>query len=511
MFLTTGYTASIILHHPPATKQLIPGYRVFLKSSDIARSPKKHRTMPHGYLHSRTAIVRIITLIYYRRMKSITRLACRLSKILLTGCGWLLMLILLLVAWNLKDPHLLPYREYETAALLLLSVGGLFICLRQLRGIPRLLGMGLMAATLLLTMYGEGSFRYHKDLVLNHDLRAAQQLGQHFIVGYTTPDEIAPLARKGLIGGIFITRRNSQGKNAEQIRREIADLQTLRHAAGLPPLIITTDQEGGIVSRLSPPLTRMPPLASLIVGGKDRAQILADAETYGQEQGRELAALGVTVNFSPVVDLKIDHGKNALDFHSLISRRAISSDPALSADVAAAYARGLRSQGVHATYKHFPGLGRVAEDTHHFSARLDTPVATLTNSDWLPYRQIAGNDALLMIGHIVLTQIDDQLPASFSKAVVQNIIRQGWQHNGVLITDDLTMNAAYSHGLCNAVLKSLNAGVDLQLIAYDYEKIYDVLYCVNQAAERGQIDKQMLALSQTRLAGLTRSQISTPR
>lgn len=427
----------------------------------------------------------------------------RFLKAILTGLFWLVLVVLLIVAWHLKDPHLFAYRHYETATLLLLSGGGIVFGVRLMRGAGRMIGLGMLVMVIAITLYGEGTFQYRKDVVLNETTPGMQQLGEHLIIGYTTPDEIAPLVSKGLIGGVFITRRNSQGKSVEALRQEIAGLQVLRTMAGLPPLIVTTDQEGGIVSRLSPPLDQMPPLSSLVVNDASRSDMLTKAEIYGRAQGRGLAALGVTVNFSPVVDLKSDRPRSALDFHSLIDMRAISSDPLLTAEVAEAYARGLRSQGVRATFKHFPGLGRVTDDTHHFSAQLDTPVSTLTGDDWIPFRlPVAETDALLMLGHVVLTQVDDQNPVSFSKTVVQGIIRDSWQHIGVLVTDDLTMNAAYRHGLCDATVKSLNAGVDLLLIAYDYEKIYDALYCANRAYEQNLLDQEMLQLSHQRLEQL---------
>ena len=111
------------------------------------------------------------------------------------------------------------------------------------------------------------------------------------------------------------------------------------------------------------------------------------AEQFGQRHGRELAALGITLNFAPVVDLLRTQSRNRFDFNSLISRRAISGDPSVTADVALAYVHGLEESGVEATVKHFPGLGRVRDDTHHFRANLDTPLTELETSDWVPFQK----------------------------------------------------------------------------------------------------------------------------
>ena len=153
----------------------------------------------------------------------------------------------------------------------------------------------------------------------------AKDLGQHFITGYTSFAEVAPLAEKGLIGGIYISHHNIKGRTATALKAEIASLQELRRGAGLAPLIVAADQEGGIVSHLAPQLTSLPALSTLTDLPPDRRARMAGE--FGRTHGRELADLGVTLNFAPVVDLRRSQGRNPFDFNSLISRRAISDDP----------------------------------------------------------------------------------------------------------------------------------------------------------------------------------------
>ncbi len=431
----------------------------------------------------------------------------------LAALQWFIAFALFTLAWNLKDPHLLPYRQFETMALLIFGGLGIALAIRRMRGISRTLCLSILVAAMTLSLLGEFTCRYRKQAVLHAGLPAAPLLGQHFVVGYDSLDRQALrlLAGKGLVGGIFITQRNAAGRSAEELRQEIRELQALRQTAGLPPLIVATDQEGGVVSRLSPPLSRLPALATLTTGSGIGADLEARAEAYGKQQGEELAALGVTVNFSPVVDLKPLHADHLLDFHSLIGRRAISSDPAMTARVAQAYGRGLEAQGVRPTLKHFPGLGGVADDTHHFSAVLDTSIAVLNARDWVPFKQVAAHsNALVMLGHVILTKVDSENPVSFSRPVVQTILRGAWKYEGVLITDDLTMGAAYKHGMCNATVKALNAGVDLLLISYDYEKYYEVIYCAARAYEQGGFDLAMLERSRRRIARLREPPAAMP-
>jgi len=419
------------------------------------------------------------------------------------GClisSWAIITALLIWAFNLKDPHFLPLRPFETPILLSLSGLGIAWYSRRPGRRGKTLPIIALAVVMLLTLTGEGLFRYHRHAVLNGDTEGTRTLGRHFVIGYLDPATVEPLITKGLIGGVFVTSRNIRGKTLEQFRDEIGELQAIRKAAGLPPLIVATDQEGGMVSRLSPPLARRPGLATLVAQEIPEAILLTRARAYGREQGRELAGVGVNVNFSPVVDLKSNRPPDPLDFHSHIASRAISTDPALTARVAQAYVSGLGEEGVLATLKHFPGLGRVTGDTHHFSATFEASPEDLAARDWVPFSSVAaGSPALIMLSHVILTRVDERNPVSFSRNVVQRIIRQGWGHDGPLITDDLTMGAAYNRGLCEATVKSLNAGVDLLLISYDFEKYYEAMYCASSAYKKGNLDKAMLNASGRRL------------
>lgn len=344
-------------------------------------------------------------------------------------------------------------------------------------------------------------FEWRKYDVLHTETSAAQKLGRHFVVGYSSFAEVAVLAEKGLIVGVYVSKRNLRGRSAEALKLEISVLQALRRAASLPPLIVAADQEGGIVSHLAPVLTELPSLATLA----DLPADLRDrmAEEYGRIHGRELATLGVNLNFAPVLDLRPRTRLTQFDFHTLIDRRAISGDPAKVADVALPYIHGLETYRVGATVKHFPGLGRVRGDTHHFSADLDTPVDELEASDWHPFkRALAGSRATLMVGHVKLAAVDPDRAASHSKKVIDGIIRGRWNYQGVIITDDLVMGAIYQHDVCTAVTEALNAGVDLLLVAYDGAQFYRIFACAAAAESKGKLDPAMLAASTARLGRL---------
>ena len=416
---------------------------------------------------------------------------------------WLSGLVFVFAAASKNDPYLISLRGSGNVALAAASIVAVAVLIRRgywRRGLAGRALILLWCLPSLVMLATHASYEWRKRSVLQTDAAQAQSLGRHFVVGYTSFPEVALLAEKGLISGVYITRHNIVGSTVGRLRDEISALQARRRAAGLPPLIVAADQEGGIVSHLAPPLTRLPALSTLASLAPDvRAR---KAEEFGRIHGQELAALGVNQNLAPVLDLRPDLKRNRFDFNTLIGQRAISDDPLMIADIAQSYVAGLEASGVGATVKHFPGLGRVRADTHHFSADLDTPLQELEGSDWIPFRKVlAGTKAQLMIGHVTLTTVDPDRPASHSRRVIDGIVRRQWNYQGVIMTDDLVMGAIYQRNVCTAVVEALNAGVDLLLVAFDGAQFYRIFACAAAASVQGKLDAATLHDSEMRLMG----------
>lgn len=423
---------------------------------------------------------------------------------------WSAGLLALPLAWLLRNPLLLQWRAVATPLVFgatmcaLLFIGMRWrVMLAPSRRQTALLALWLCVGGL--AGVQEGIFWWRKHQVLSSIDAQARQLGAHMVVGYSDSDALKILVEKGLVGGIFISAHNVKGRSSEAIRAEISVLQGLRQSAGLPPLIVSTDQEGGIVSRMSPPLSRLPPLAEIIADAKQE-EIDLRAFAYGEQHGRELAALGVNINFAPLADLSTASERHRLDFRSLIGRRAIDADPARVSAAVIGYAHGLEVSGVRATLKHFPGLGRVTADTHVFPATLAASESDLESSDWVPFREgLRATQSLLMVGHATLSAVDATRPASRSGQVVRKIVRQRWGHDGVLVTDDLTMGAVVLQGLCSAGVDAINADIDLLLVSYDAQQYYEIFHCLRQAAQQETLDRTVLSSSHRRLGKLLES------
>lgn len=421
----------------------------------------------------------------------------RIGTLLLCFAG----LLSVFVAANKNDPYLIALRGTGNVTLAVISIFVVVVLIRRSywrRGKAARLLVLLWCLPLPSMLTAQASFEVRKRNVLQTDATQAHVLGRHFIVGYTSFPEVAMLAEKGLISGVYITRHNVAGSTAERLKDEIGALQDKRRAAGLPPLIVAADQEGGIVSHLAPPLSRLPALSTLADLAPDvRAE---KAKAFGRLHGQELAALGINLNLAPVLDLRPEMKRHWFDFNTLIGRRAISDDPVVVADIARSYVYGLEGSGVRAAVKHFPGLGRVRSDTHHFNADLDTPVDRLEASDWIPFRRVlADTKAHLMIGHVTLTSVDPDRAASHSRRVVDGIIRKKWNYRGIVMTDDLVMGAIYQRNVCAAVVDALNAGVDLLLVAFDGAQFYRIFACAMAASDEGRLDGSTLRESGMRL------------
>lgn len=415
--------------------------------------------------------------------------------------AWLAGAFFIFAAVNQNDPYLISLRGPGNVVLAAASIIAVLILIRRGHWRRGVAGRALILLWCLpppLMLGAHVVFEWRKQSVLQIDASKARSLGQHFVVGYSSFPEVAVLAEKGLIAGVYITKHNVAASSPARLKEELAALQEKRRAAGLPPLVVAADQEGGIVSHLSPPLTKLPALSTL---QSFVPEIRAEkAAAFGRTHGQELAALGVTLNLAPVLDLRPEPKRNRLDFNTLIGQRAISDDPLVVADIARAYVSGLEASGVGAAVKHFPGLGRVRTDTHHFSANLDTPVNELEASDWIPFRKVlAGSKAQLMIGHVALTSVDPDRPASHSKLVVDGIVRKKWNFRGVVMTDDLVMGAIYQRNVCTAVVEALNAGVDLLLVAFDGAQFYRIFACAAAASAEERLDAAMLRDSEARL------------
>jgi beta-N-acetylhexosaminidase len=330
-----------------------------------------------------------------------------------------------------------------------------------------------------------------RDEILASDPARLARLGGRIILGFDTFATIKPLVEKKAVAGIFITDHNVRGRKAADVAKDIDDLQSIRRLQGLPRLIVAADQEGGYVSRLSPPLKWQPTLGMLVEKLKTDDERERAVRQYAETQARELERLGVTMNFGPVVDLRLS-ARDRNDGETRLYWRAIDDDPYLVAKVAGWYCDTLTHFNIICTLKHFPGLGRVTRDTHVATGDLRAKASQLELSDWLPFRRImTGPGIATMVGHVRVNAFDTTTPASFSDVVINKVLRPRLNNDGLLVTDDFSMGAVAksSDGIGGAAVKALNAGVDLILLC-SADQSYDILMsALIEADSKGEISR----------------------
>jgi beta-N-acetylhexosaminidase len=405
-----------------------------------------------------------------------------------------LALVVLALGFLIPEPIVFSWRQAAVVALAAFAMAAsLTMVLVGYRWIAVLFAAGALVA-----LWQGAQDRIARWEVLGRDTPDVVDIARHFVVGYDDIAAVSELARGAHIGGIFLTQRNVDGRSVAEVAAEIEGLQAIRRAAGLPPLVVTADQEGGPVSHLSPPLPHPPALSTIAaLAPADRREA---AMQLGFEQGKALKEIGVTMDLAPVADLNPTRAMNGLDLNTHLATRSISSDPNVVATVAAGFSEGLLRAGVTPTAKHFPGLGRVTVDTHLFGASLDAAEIDLAATDWVPFRAVLGiPGAAVMLSHVALDSADAGVPVSRSKRVVTGLLREQWGFDGIAITDDLTMGAVLHAGFCSGIEGALNAGIDLLLVSWETDKIYPALQCALAALDAGRLDRAMLKRSAQRL------------
>jgi len=247
------------------------------------------------------------------------------------------------------------------------------------------------------------------------------------------------------------------GRNCEtpdQVRALVADLRESVGRADAPVLI---DQEGGRVARLKPPHWRTAPPAARfgVLAARDLETAIEAARLNARLIAAELHDLGISVDCVPLLDIAVPGA------HEVIGDRSFGRDPNVIATLGRAVCEGMLAGGVMPVVKHIPGHGRAAVDSHHTLPVVETSRAELEASDFLPFQSLA-DAPWAMTGHVVYTAIDPDLPATTSATVIEEIIRAQIGFKGVLVSDDLSMEAL-AGTLGERARAAVAAGCDIAL------------------------------------------------
>jgi len=272
------------------------------------------------------------------------------------------------------------------------------------------------------------------------------------IAGTVLTDRERAFFRESEPWGLILFKRNIN--TPDQVRRLTDSFRAAVARADAPVLV---DQEGGRVQRLGPPLwPNFPPAARLgETYGRAPARGLEAAKLGARLMAAEISALGITIDCMPVADLRLPEG------HGVIGDRAYGTEIETVARLARSAAEGLIAGGVLPVVKHIPGHGRARADSHEALPVVETSRAELERTDFEPFRRLR-DLPIAMTAHVVYAAIDPVHPATVSRTVVQEIIRDNIGFDGLLMTDDLSMKAL-SGGFRARAESSLAAGCDIVL------------------------------------------------
>lgn len=323
------------------------------------------------------------------------------------------------------------------------------------------------------------------DIMLQ-EMSLREKVGQLFIIA---PDMLDPYAvttfavstsellKQYPVGGFILFSNNIQ--SPEQLTAFLTSLQT---ASKIPPFL-SIDEEGGLVARLAnSPGFDLPQYESASAVGADGNS--SAALEMGSTIGAYLKQYGFNMDFAPVADV------NTNPDNPVIGARAFSADAASAAVLSRAMADGLTQQGIIPVFKHFPGHGDTAQDSHSDLAITYKTEAELSQCEWLPFQQTTDLDAI-MVGHIAVPSIDgDLIPATMSHTLVTDILTKRLGFDGLIITDSLSMGAiidSYPSG--EAALGALRAGCHILLMPEDFTQAFDT---VVSSVESGALPQQQL-------------------
>ena len=324
----------------------------------------------------------------------------------------------------------------------------------------------------------------------------ADKVGQLLMIGIhgkTLNDDAKFMLNEYRVGGIILFDRNMESK--DQVKSLIADINKTGKSAGLTPLFIGIDQEGGAVARMEDQLIKVPPAEAL---GKEPIE---QAVSLAKQSGTELKDLGFNINFAPVADLGLTYG------------RSFSTNPDDVVRYTSAVGKAYDEAGLWYSYKHFPGIGKTDVDLHADTSVVPVSKETLLNEDTKVFvdliKQSKPNTYAIMVSHAMYPQIDADHPSSLSKAIITDWLRKDMGYNGVVVTDDMDMGALAKHyTFGDMAVQSILAGSDILLVCHEYEHMQEAYNGLMKAVKDGRISKERLDESVKRILLMKMSKIS---
>lgn len=327
---------------------------------------------------------------------------------------------------------------------------------------------------------------------LLRNMTLEEKIGQMVMVGlegYEVNTKTIRLLEKDHVGGFILFRKNCQDS-----RQLLTLLNALKdHNRSSVPLFFAIDEEGGRVTRLPEEIRKIP--SNQVIG-----QVNNDRLCYsiGRVIGEAIRSFGFNMNFAPVLDI------NSNPLNPVIGDRSFGIHPDRVTPLGISTMKGMQVEKIISVVKHFPGHGDTFVDSHFGLPILHHDLNRLKGFEWIPFTQAIQNQVeAIMTAHILLPKIDLQFPATLSKKMITDCLRNILLFPGVVVTDDLTMGAITQHySIEEAALLAVQAGCDLILVANGYENGQKALLSMRKAVEAGHLTLERIDESVKRILQL---------
>lgn len=285
------------------------------------------------------------------------------------------------------------------------------------------------------------------------------------------------------VGGLIYSTNNFQ--NADQTKQLVSKTKEMGNELCKVPLFMSIDEEGGSVARLANSSTLSVPKVDNMsdIGATGDAQKAYEA---GKTIATYLSEYGFNLDFAPVADV-LTNSKN-----TVVKDRSFGSDPTMVANMGEQISKALNESNIYSCYKHFPGHGATAGDTHTGFASCDKTYEELEKSELVPFKQAIKNHAdFIMVGHFALPKITgDETPASLSSAIIADMLKNKLGYNGLVITDAMNMQALTQLYTSDQIaVKTLQAGADILLMPEDFNLAYTG---IKNAVDNGTITEERI-------------------
>lgn len=313
-------------------------------------------------------------------------------------------------------------------------------------------------------------------------LSIEEKVGQLFMVGLEekTNEDIANLIQENKVGGVVLYRKNYH--TYEEMLAYVNNIKELNSKNSIP-IFISIDQEGGRVNRMPQEILNLKSATKL--ANTKNVEIVKES---GKIIGEMLNKTGISIDYAPVLDIRKFKEKHA------IGDRCYGENKEDVSKYGIEVMKEMQNQGVIPVIKHFPGHGLTKKDSHFRIPKITQKIETLEKEDMIPFEKaIKENAEAIMVGHLIIKDVDKKYPASLSKKVIQKYLIEKYNYKGLIITDDLKMMAIQLHyNMKKAVIKAIEAGNDIIMIGLPYRKVNKIIKFIVKEVKNGRIKEERL-------------------